>query len=300
MNEHLTIAFMTNRMDSKMDWFFDSLQKQMGDEAVKFIAISYFDNEGIRLSHGKPIHIHKPKPNVWNGEYRLTKAPWFAAASARNTALCLAEDGWILYVDDLSVCAPGFWHAVKDAMHRPNRITCGAYRKVKNLVVENGEIKSYDEFPAGWDTRWHQVGEDVTPCRGEWLYGCSLVAPVEALLTVGGWPEICDGLGSEDYVMGMAMQNAGFHLTYDRRSMTFESEELHHIEPAFKRSDYGVSPNDKSHAVLNMVKSGTRYFDNFYEGGIRKMRDEVLAGKPFPVVLCPEHEWFSGVALKDL
>lgn len=312
MNTHLTIAYMTNRKNEMSQWFFDSIKKQMGIETGRLDTSNFFRENNVSVVlvdflcskqdlQDFPIKWIQPKPNVWNGEHRLTKENWFAAASARNTALCHAKDGWILYVDDLSVCCPGFWQAVQDAMKRPGTITCGAYRKVKELVVENGEIKSFKDFPAGWDTRWHQVNQDLSPCGGEWLYGASLVAPVEALLTVNGWNEGCDSLGSEDYITGMGLENAGYKFVYDRRLLTFESEEHHHIEPAFKRSDYGVSPNDFSHQVLNQVKNGLRYFPNFFpEGGIRKLREKILAGEPFPPCGIPEHHPYTGIALKDL
>ena len=53
----------------------------------------------------------------------------------------MSDDGWIVYVDDLSVLMPGWWEQVKLAM-AGNYVACGAFRKVNKLVVEvkSGEI----------------------------------------------------------------------------------------------------------------------------------------------------------------
>jgi hypothetical protein len=66
-----------------------------------------------------------------------------------------------------------------------------------------------------------------------------------------------------------------------------------------KKTDKGVSPNDKSHAALN-IANGTKYFENYYEGGIRKMREEVLSGKPFPIVQIPDRDWYDGQLLSEM
>lgn len=141
------------------------------------------------------------------------------------------------------------------------------------------------------------------------MYGCSVAMPANALLTIGGWPEYCDGLGSEDYVCGLALQNNGYEFRYDRRMLTLESEEGHHSGPVFRKEDWhfengvpvtgGNGRDDKSHAALNIAIS-SKYFDNYYEGGMRKMREEVLSGKPFPVVGNPQHDWYTKKHLSEL
>jgi glycosyltransferase involved in cell wall biosynthesis len=270
--------------------------------AYEIIIVDLFKNErGAEfkelIERNRAIHL-EPKPNVWQSKYRLTSQNWFAAANARNTALCHAKNGHIAYCDDLAVLSPTWLESVRDAING-SYIAAGAYKKVRNLKVENGIAVSYDEHPEGRDCRERIVKEDVSPCDGGWLYGCSCVFPVDDLLQVGGWPEFCDSMGSEDYCLGIALRNAGKHLKYDRRMLTLESEELHFVEPPLKRSDKGVSPNDKSHAALAIAK-GTKYFENYYEGGIRRMREEVLSGKPFPIVQIPDRDWFDGQLLSEM
>lgn len=202
-------------------------------------------------------------------------------------------------VDDLSVLLPGWWEAVLRSVHG-NYIVLGAYKKVKNLVVEKGVIKSHEEFPSGVDSRWI-IGKDneAVETPGQHMFGCSFAGPTQAFVSVGGFPELCDGMGSEDYIMGIALQNKGYVFKYDRRMLTYESEEAHFEDQPFKRVDKGVSPNDKSHAALRFVQNGMKYFDNYVEGGIPTLRDKILKGEVFPICQIPEHCWFSGESLKE-
>jgi hypothetical protein len=303
----LTIAYVTARRDPKIEWFFDSLARQISEhDKISLIVVDAYEPV-MRVGEGwKQIWDHcswpnftrvAPKPNVWSGQYRLTKEDWWSASSDCNTALCLCQTTHIAFLDDLSVLTSTWLQAVKDAVSG-DYIGCGAYQKVKNLNVKNGEVISYDDFPAGHDRRLSIAKGDCAPCTPGWLYGCSFVAPLEALLTVGGFPEFTDGLGAQDYILGFALKNAGFHLKYCKKMMTLESEELHFAEPPRKRMDKGVSPN-KSHAALNIAKS-TKYFENYYEGGIRRMREEVLSGKPFPIVQIPTCDWYDSQPLSEM
>lgn len=317
---HLTIAYMTSRRNPQINWFFDSLHRETGGNyaGIKVVVVDFWaDEPGIesrlnitRCRHAMPVHV-PPKPSVWQGKHRLTKADYFAAANARNTALCLAPDGWIAFVDDVSVLMPGWLNAVREAI-AGNYIVCGAYRKVNKLVVENGNVVSFEDHPGGHDGRWWK-GDDncAVDCSmyPEWTYGCSLAAPVESLLNIGGYPELCDGAGFEDSPVGFMLANnhyAPAGLRYDRRMFTLESEELHGQLPRFLREDpCKGDPNakprdDKSHALLRILKPRTSHPGFFGDEGIRGLRQRILAGEPFPKVGIPEHEWFTGTPLRDL
>lgn len=304
----LTIAYLTSRREPKIEWFSASLARETAqhpDLKFRVVIVDFFHNydaNRLRPFSHDGWTLTAPKPTVWQGPNRLTKEDWFAASNARNTALCLATDGHIAYVDDLSVFQPGWLTYVREAMARGS-VTCGAYRKVRDLVVNAaGDTVSFTDFPSGHDNRYGG-GSDAGPvlCHGNWLYGCSLVAPVEAFLEINGWPEICDGLGFEDCITGIMLEHKGWAIEYDRRMMTFEAEELHHVGPVMKRSDYGVSPNDKSHAVLKMAQQGDGWHPGFFpEGGIAALRRHMLAGGEFPIVGIPQHEWFTGTPLSEL
>ena len=87
---------------------------------------------------------------------------------------------------------------------------------------------------------------------------------------------------------------------YDRRMFTYESEELHHVEPPMIRLDPGFSPHDKSHRALE-IACNSSHFDNDFGDGMTllQLRDYVRTN-PFPIRLNPRHDWYSGVALADL
>lgn len=322
----LTIAYFTSRKEPMIEWFFRSLHRETGGnyEGIRMVIVDAYappykeenyaqwlidnPNRATFLSACKipvsQVRWVRPKPSVWQGEYRLTKEDWWAMSNARNSAVCLAEDGWILFADDLSVLCDGYWSEVREAMKKPDTISLGAYRKVLNLVVdEAGAVVSFDDHAPGHDNRYG-AGKDKegVPCGGNWLYGCSLLAPVQAFLDINGWPEAwCDPLSFEDCIAGIMLTKKGWKMEYRRSMLTLESEERHHNGSRFKRSDYGVSPNDKSHAVLHMAQAGDGWHPNYFgEEKIAGLRKRVLAGEPFPIVGIPQHEWFTGTPITEL
>lgn len=319
---HLTVAYITSRKDPKFTWFFDSLWNELdGKVPHNFSLVIVSPSESFAQSvifevYEKPgfasvTDFTPPKPNVWQGRHRLTKQEWFAAANARNTALCLAPDGYIAYVDDLSVLMPGWLSAVREAM-AGGYVACGAYKKVKHLNVEHGVVKSYEEYLGGIDGRWKFANGDPCPAEQGWLFGCSCAMPVDALLAINGWPEIADGIGMEDCTAGIALMNAGYKLMYDRRMMTLESEEHHHVEPALRREDWhrdgdqfvtgGNGVDDCSHALLNLAL-GSKRFEYDVGGGfkdLRELRQHILNGGEFPVRQTPEHHWYTKLRLDSL
>lgn len=292
----LTVAYITNRKEPRHSWFRDSLLPQISalEIDVEIRAIS-------------PFFDTPPKPCVWSGPHRLTSRDYFSAANARNTAAALCETDWIAFVDDLSVLGPEWLTAVRDAM-AGDYIVIGTYEKVRKLVFENGKAVSFESFPAGRDTRLDVIGQmfpgktNPYPCDGAWMYGCSVAMPLEALLTINGFPEIlCDSLGGEDYMTGIALQNAGYRCKIDLRMLTLESEEDHAIETPAIRWDPGISPNDKSHMALDIATKSKRFENDFGEGfSLRELRDCVLKTGEFPIRLTPDREWFTGKPLKEL
>lgn len=295
----LNIAYITSRMNPRFNWFFDSLHREVSGnyDDIKIVVIDRHAPREIP-SYCPVTHV-QPKSCVWQGPHRLTSIDYFAASNTRNTAILLAEDGWIAFVDDLSVILPGWFHAIKDAMVG-NYVAAGAYKKVNNLVVENGNVVSCTEHPAGVDSRWH-YGDTPASIPGSQLFGCSMAAPVEWLLDVNGFDEDCDSVGGEDYALGMMLQQAGRPIKYCRRMLTFEDDLAHGEEPPVLRIDKGKSPNDKSHAMLHMIQGGRRTAPNYFgPGGIRAVRKRVLAGEPFPLTRCPQNDWFDGQLLSEM
>lgn len=326
----LTICYVTARRQPKIEWFMESLAAQIALPCHVIVVDRFAETgnsvEAFEKAFREPLRIERekgndlsrwltvvhPKPNVWSGPHRLTKHDWFSAASARNTAICLCKTSHIAFVDDLSVFLPHTRQPFEEGLIRSwmeaawaacdgGYIACGAYKKVRNLVVKNGIPISYEQTETGTDNRLGLVTKDLSECNGEWLYGCSLVAHLEALLSVDGWPEsLCDGMGFEDCLMGIVLANAGHHLKYDRRLLTLESDELHSVGPPMIRSDFGKSPADKSHRALEIARASKTFDNGFGPGGIRALRDRVLAGEPFSIQRNPQHEWFTGTPLGKL
>lgn len=304
---NLTIAYMTSRREPRIEWFFDSFHRECRGNygGIKLVVVDFWaDYPGRRelisdKAHHAITHV-PPKPTVWQGEHKLTSVDYFAASNARNTALCLAPNGWIVYVDDLSVLMPGWLVEVRNAVHA-NYIACGAYEKVLGLEVKDGVVIGYREFPPGKDSRSKiAFGNNPLPCRGQWLFGASAAIPVEGLLTINGWDEDADSMSGEDYICGMMLEKSGYPLRYCPGMKTLESEELHYAEPPFKRIIKPGNP-DASHRLLRLVQGGRKIAPNYVEGGMRALRDRVLFhNEPFPITGIPDRDWRDGQLLKEM
>lgn len=328
MKDTLTIAWMTSRKDAQWEWFSDSLHNQCGGmyDNLRVIAVDYWANPfgGTPENHEDrrayilnglraPGELFKwvcPKPTAWQGKFRQTKEDWFAAANARNTAIALCETEWIAFVDDLSVLMPGWLTEALAAMQYSKAVTCGSYRKIKDMMVINGEVMD------GWKPHTNEAGTDLGidsrlkhfgrqntdwVASGSYLFGCSVVAPVEAFLSVNGWDERCDGLGFEDACTGVNLQRKGWKFRYAPKLLTFESEERHHTEGQFKRSDYGISPKDKSHEILRMCQTGDGWSNSqtFGSGDLRFLRSQ-CAVRGFPAPPKDMREWYTSKLLCEL
>jgi hypothetical protein len=311
-----TIGYITSRIDPKFHYFIDSLAYQTSaDEKAGEIELIFVDLlvDGTPLDSERHKHLEDviagrfkfhhvaPKSNVWQGSHRLTRENWFAAANARNTVLIRAQGSYVVFVDDLAVLTGQWWKSVKEAQ-MANVVTCGAYRKCKNLKVDNGNIVFFSNFPEGVDNRF-VLGNDhgPVPCAGQWLYGCSFGAPLPHLLTVNGLDEACDGMGFEDCILGIRLANNGIGFQYDRRMLTYESEEDHHLDKAMRRTDKGVSPNDKSHAILKLAQ-GTKRAENAHFGpdGIEGLRKVFAETSEIPVPNGPTKDWYDGQPISEM
>lgn len=307
--QHLTICYLTNRVQPRFEWFFDTLAAQCDDYAgLSCIVIDFWAHERGRAEEvaakappGLSIQHVTPKPTVWQGPHRLTTQDYFAAANARNTGLCLARDGWIAYCDDLATVLPGWLSCIREAMSA-EYVVMGAYKKVSELTVEAGKVIHYRDLPTGQDSRWDSGSDtQAVVMAGGSFFGCSVAGPVEAFLSVNGWEEDCDSMGFEDSICGLMLDHQGWTKKYDRRMMTLESEDFHHVEkPPFKRI-IKMKPGDASWAMLDSVmKYGHHQAKSYYPGGVRALRDYVQAGNPFPVLGVPTHDWRDGQDLRAM
>lgn len=316
---HLTVAYITFRREPMIEWFWKSLDRETcldySDMTVVVVDARH-RGSALRVAANKTKSrtiVTTPKPCVWSGPHRLTKNEYFSAASARNTAICFAQDGYLAYVDDLSVLMPGWLRGVRDAM-KYGYIACGAYRKVLKLEMgETAEQLSYENFPAGWDHRWSAGHQDrAVPAYPNWFYGCSVAAPVNAFLKINGWCEDSDstGIAGEDYITGMALANTGHKIMYDRRMLTLESEERHHIDNGLLRVNKhrptwdGIKdpdPADKGHELINRLRDCGSFPNDFTPfPDLAALRQHILGGGEFPVMKTPDRDWYDGQALSEL
>lgn len=290
---HLTIAYMTNRRENHVEWFVDSLKREISNHGqglkIRTIMIDFFADER-KGSFGFDIHV-PPKPTVWQGKSRLTSKDYFAPSNARNTAICLAPDGYIAFVDDLSVLTHDWFLGVRGAI-AGNHVACGFYCKLKNLVVSKGEIISGDEFPAGKDGRMSLVANSSpVQTAGGHLFGGAMAGPVEHFVRVNGFDEDCDPSGLEDCITGMYMQRQGSSFYLYREMLHIESEEGHYKENPFPRVNK-MCPDESLLRFLRKVQSGERTMSAcFYPEGFREVRRKTLAGEPFPFYGEPVTHW---------
>lgn len=348
----LTIAFFTSRKDARFSWFADSLARWAGDEldGVQVIAVdrhlwsltpeagnTYFRRGDLisltderwhvesrreefeRAVGGRFELLHLPvAPSMYQGPFRLTTKDWFCAARARNTAIMAAEHPYFVGIDDLSVITSTWWAQVKHAASSGYPVA-GAYWKKKNVVVENGEIKSVDDWLPGRDTRWdHGSDTGIVQWHGGSVFGCSFGIPLDLLLKINGQDEILSGEGGDDYDMGIRAQRAGGYWQYNRNMLTIESEEMHHLEPSLPRerkivtpenlpADYASYPKAREdeqfysdHVFLNRLRHEKRITTIAQWTQLRQAREEFQASQRVLIPTGPVVDWRDGGDLKLL
>lgn len=301
MNRPLTIAYITAREDPHIEWFLQSLRPQINedDNLSVLIVDALADERGLKTWNtitDADWHFQHtlPKPTVWQGKFRITKDNWWAASNARNTALLLAETEWIAFLDDRCVLMPGWLAAIRRAMHFGYAV-CGTYEKRVNMTVKDGVIVHGGTI-IGEDTR---VGSDngVVRAPGEWFFGCTNALPLDWALAVNGYDETCDGLSMEDVIFGLMLQNNGYPICYDRRMKIVEDRTPEQIGKPMRREDKGVSPKDKSHTMLAMLRDLKRAM---HQWDLREIKKSLSEGHEFPIPKEPTNDWYDGQPLSEM
>ena len=300
----LTVAYITGRAVPKFAWFLKSLEAQLqaGDDVrilvVDAHAPSYTpvtivksDDHAVAAGRFRAVEMVRPKPTIWQGQYRRTAVDWWAMSSARNTAFCLCDTDWIAFCDDRCVLAPGWLSAVRNAVEGEWRVVCGGYEKRHNMA----DADIFSGIRVAIDNRWEARPEGYPMCGGQWLYGCTFALPLEWALAVNGFEEGCDGLSAEDYIFGMNLANAGYRLDYDP-AMWVAQDRSPGSENTFRREDKGVSPRDKSHAALERFGKRSR---TEFTPDLRAIRADLASGKGWPI---PDPkmiyvDWFDSEAI---
>lgn len=303
---NLTICYTTARANPEIQWMAKSLAHQMWvDENIHIIVMDGYAKErgftfSVHCNGTITLDRHIPKPNFWQGSHRLTKEDWWAKSNALNTFFCLAKTEWVVLIDDRCVLMPGWLQGIRDAV-AGNYAVFGAYEKRTSMTVENGFIK-HGGIVIGKDSREQYLKDNkIEPpfdCPGEWSFGCCLAFPLEWALKINGYCELCDGLGFEDIFFGMYLKANGFPIKYDYRVNMIEDRTPDHEAKAYiKHEDKGVSPNDKSHWILDKLKDLKTAPNRF---DLRDMRQNVQSGKGFPLPTGSPVDEYDGQLLQDM
>lgn len=311
----ICFTYITSRRDCRIEWWFESLARIISLPAQVIVVDAYAEEPGRRdevlekFAKGfvGPLHIEHvekgnvpgkffshvlPKPTIWQGKHRITKEDWWAKSSGQNTSVCLCREPWICMTDDRSVLMPGYFECLVDAM-RSGYAVVGTYEKHANMKVENGVIVDPGET-LGVD---HRPQFDHPTPTHDW-YGGHFALPLEWCLQVNGWSEdVCDSLGLEDAMFGVTLRNSGLPMCYDARMKIIEDRTPGEIDGALKRADKGVSPNDKSHKIVEIFRDKNSSQNSF---DIRNLRDRVLNGEPFPAPSASHLDWYDGQPISEM
>jgi glycosyltransferase involved in cell wall biosynthesis len=241
----ISIVYITNRPNCKIEWFLSSLEKQMRDVKLEIIFVDYCKSERgedfLSLLNQYSVKHVAPLPSAVQGPHKLTSINWFSASNARNTGFVYARYDYVAMVDDLSVLMPGWLDCVIKAANE-NYCVLGTYEKRNEMVIENGILVSSTELPGGQDSRSHQINKRLAIVPGSWFYGCSFGMPLETALLLGGFDNICDCIGTEDSQFGVRLKRTDIAMFFDRKMQTIESAELHFVERNFyKRGAFPCS-----------------------------------------------------------
>lgn len=326
----LTFIYTTCRKNPKLEWFVDSLYKQVLEckfdtEKIQLVIVDFelqYDNTRqdnvTQLINNRFDFVHAPsKPSPWQGKYRLTSRDCFSASLARNTGICYAKHSYIVFIDDLSVIGPNsFKHIVEYAVQ--NKVVAFSYKKVWDMDVKDGEIINKRETVGGTDSRWSQ-GEEFRQIGGSQLFGYS-ASPLSVLLSVNGYDEICNSIGGEDYHYGMRIEKLSIPIYYSRHVVFYESEDHADQGNVFLRRDPLISEEfykllmekykitnrwvqtartDVSHLVLDMLTRNKSWTEgNDYV--LSELRNKIQSGGSFDCLFDVNMKTIDGIFLRDI
>jgi hypothetical protein len=324
----LTFIYSTCRKNPKFEWFIDSLYNQVVEcnfdsSKIQIVLVDFdLQYDSSRIEHFKSIinnrfeltHV-ECKPCAYQGKYKLTSINYHTCSTPRNTGICYAKYDYLFFIDDLCVLKPGsFKHMVDYAKQRI--VVNFSYKKVYDLSVENGKIKTIRETASGTDSRLS--GPAFRQIPGTMFYGYS-GCPLEEMLKVNGFDEICSSMGGEDYQCGMRLQIAGVKLYYSTNVMFYESEEYADQGNVFIRRDPLLSPEvysqllkkynitkryvegrtDLSHFILDLLTRNKSWSEgNDYN--LSDLRNKILQGGSFNNVFPPDLKTLEGINICEL
>lgn len=301
----LSIVYITCREFCHFEWFIQSLIHQSDADLRSKIQIiivdgllgdcehidgsdaciarkNYFANAIAR--EFEFVHV-PPKPTKWQGRWRVTNINYFAAANTRNTGACYAKYPYIAFHDDLG-CPTLTWLNSVTCAKKFNKIQCGAYSKVFDLVVENGNVVSKRDHDGGVDCRLKIYNQVASLCESSHFFGSSFCLPLDVFFEINGMNEMCDGCGAEDYDLGIRLRRQGYDIYYHKNMFIWETETIEESDRnrVCLRSDPKLDPNDPhsdlSHYLLNYSNNGPTVVNP--EFSLRDYHDKIVNQKMNP------------------
>lgn len=292
----LTIAFITGRSNPHLDWLLGALAPQLDpDDEIEVLVIDLRGRTVDQIgTSARPlprvrVRVESPKPTPWQGTHRVMSRDWWAKSSAMNTAFVLCETDYVAFTDDCCKIGPQWMETVRRGEERRRSVLAGTYDKIAGGVVTP-------------DHRRSSAPDGRKDCGGGWLYGCTFALPLAWALEVNGAEEGCDGLGAEDYIFGLMLENRGHRIDFvPALAVTQERVELslpNDPSAALRRVDKGTSPNDKSHAALKRFGKRSR---TEFTPDLRALRADRAVGRlSWPAVDRDLRDWYDGQLVREM
>jgi len=88
MTKSLQISYVTARDEPRIDWFLESLKRQLipGDLVDVVIVDLFQSTRVLTVPEGLFVRHIEPKPTIWQGKHRITKDNWWAKSNAPITS----------------------------------------------------------------------------------------------------------------------------------------------------------------------------------------------------------------------
>lgn len=274
----ISVIYITGRDVPHVEWSIASLAAQMqAHDEIEFLIIDAQHRPLTRLlpAHEMPVidrgvlnvRAIGCKPNSWNGPYRKTPDNWWGIAAARNTGIVCAEHDYIAFSDDRCRFGSDWLRVVREGSRTRDRVIAGSYTK-----NADGKVSV--------DHRLEAAPRGRVNCGGGWLYGCTSALPLAWALDVNGFEEGCDGMGLEDVIFGLMLERQKRPISFVSEMRIDQDRSLAEIGPLYRRTDKGVSPNDKSHAAL--ARFGQRATTELTPS-LKALRQRIRHGDPWPL-----------------
>lgn len=277
---NLTVGLTTSRKEPLIEYFFDSLAKQIEPhDKIDIIVVDYFKDDQDRsastarkfsnafavLPNVTLQHVNC-MPTIWQGKHQVTKEAWWAKSAYLNTIICLCKSDFVSFVDDRSWLGLAWLDSVERAMNSMYAV-CGSYEKWSHLDLHNNRIVGGELL--GEDTR----NPGLYPFDS--YYGGSGALPLEWCLKMNGFPMVCDGAGTEDSMFGVLLKNNGYPIYYDSDMRLIQDRTPGQIDGALKRADKNphLGQQAKSWAIVRLFKDKLTSQNEF---DIRNLRDRIL------------------------